>query len=81
MNRHTLLAMAIASALVGCGGKEKGPKMQDYDTAGVPLDRGKAECKALAKQQASGLGKGSITNGIADDLYSDCLMRRGYFGQ
>jgi len=80
MNWQIVLAAALVSVLAGCG-SDKGPKMQPYDSAGVPLDQGKLECKKLAREQASGLGKGSITNGIADDLYTDCLSRRGYFGQ
>lgn len=82
MIRYTFLVLATATILVGCN-TDRGPKMQDFDKNGVPLDRGKAECKAQARAQAADLAKGNLTAnpGIADDLYSDCLQRRGYFAQ
>ena len=76
---HYLL-LAIPLAVAACN-SDRGPKMLDFDKNGVPLDRGKAQCKIQAKTQAQQLAKGEITNGIADDLYVDCLQRRGYFAQ
>jgi hypothetical protein len=80
MRRYRPLILITALVAAGCN-HERGPKMLDVDNAGVPLDRGKAECKAQAKVQAQGLAKGDIINGVADDLYFDCLQRRGYFAQ
>ena len=72
--------VALASGLLLSACSEAGDeKLKPYDNAGVPLDRGKSQCKAQAKAQAQGLAKGAIDNGVADDLYSDCLLRRGYF--
>lgn len=80
MTRYAVLTLLAVMALAGCG-SGRGPKLLDYDSAGVPLGRGKAECKAQAREQAASLAKGDVVNGVADDLYADCLRRRGYLGQ
>ena len=82
MIRHAVLALSMVVVLAGCN-TDKGPKMKDFDKDGVPLDRGKTQCKAQARAQAADLAKGNLTAnaGIADDLYADCLQRRGYFGR
>lgn len=78
MKSRVILALALFAALPACGNSAD-DKLKPVDDAGVPLDRGKAECKAQAMTEAKGLAKGDTVNGIADDLYSDCLARRGYF--
>lgn len=74
-----LLAFIAALSLAACSDDDK--RFNAVDKDGVPLDKGKKECKEQAKAQAAGVAKGDITNGVADDLYSDCLYRRGYFKQ
>ena len=69
--------LTAALLLTACNSADD--KLKPYDNAGVPLDRGKSECKVQAKAQAQGLAKGTMDNGVADDLYADCLLRRGYF--
>ena len=71
---------AVTILLLAACSDSADSKMKPVDDAGVPLERGKAECKVQAKAEAQGLAKGDIVNGIADDLYNDCLARRGYFG-
>ncbi|HLG89873.1 MAG TPA: hypothetical protein VKZ79_22060 [Alphaproteobacteria bacterium] len=73
-----ILALTATLLLPACSDSADA-KLKPYDNAGVPLDRGKQECKIQAKAQAQGIAKGTIDNGVADDLYSDCLYRRGYF--
>lgn len=73
-----ILGLATVLLLSSCSNSAD-DKLKPYDNAGVPLDRGKAECKVQAKAQAQAVAKGTIDNGVADDLYSDCLYRRGYF--
>lgn len=78
MKPNAFVALAAILLLAACNDSADS-KLKPVDDAGVPLERGKAECKVQAKAQAQGLAKGDIVNGIADDLYSDCLARRGYF--
>ena len=76
-----LAAFAVLLSLCLAGCSDRDAKLREVDDSGVPLDRGKKECKQQAKDQATGLAKGDIVNGVADDLYADCLQRRGYFKQ
>jgi hypothetical protein len=78
MKSTGILALTLLLLLPACGDSADA-KLKPVDNKGVPLDRGKDECKAQAKMEAQGLAKGDTVNGIADDLYTDCLARRGYF--
>ena len=77
MRRTAFLLLALPLMAAACNSADD--KLAPFDKKGIPLDQGKAECKKQAKAQAQGLAKGDIQNGIADDLYADCLQRRGYF--
>ena len=78
MRSRGMLALALVALLSACGNSADS-KLKPVDDNGVPLERGKAECKAQAKAEAQSVAKGTMDNGVADDLYSDCLARRGYF--
>jgi hypothetical protein len=78
MKSRRILIVAAILVLSSCSDSADS-KLKPVDDAGVPLERGKAECKAQAKAEAQSVGKGDIVNGVADDLYADCLARRGYF--
>ena len=77
MRRFALLLLALPLTVAACNSDDD--RFKPIDKNGIPLDRGKSECKKQAKAQAQGLAKGDIQNGVADDLYADCLQRRGYF--
>jgi hypothetical protein len=81
MRRLQIIAVTILAfgglALTGCT-DHHGLNLAPVDNAGVPVDRGEKECKTEAFNNAGAVAKGDTANGIADDFYLDCLVRRGY---
>ena len=77
-------AMAFgALALAGCNTvgvypSETGKPWKDVDDAGVPLQKGAAECKYQATAGAASATGIAKQADVAGDFYESCMRNRGY---